>query len=125
MFEITKTNVATRDLSSLDPNALRAVGEARSSGVEVDASGALTRRISWIGTYAFTSARFTKDNSGLEGNRIANVPRHSGSLWLRSELIPQKLSAGAGAFLRGQRQGDNENTFSAPGLRDLGCLLRL
>jgi len=115
VFDITKTNVATRDLASPDPNALRAVGEAHSSGVEVDVSGALTQRLSVIGSYAFTDAKFSKDNSGLQGLQIANVPRQSGSLWLRSELIREKLAVGAGAFLRGQRQGDNENTFQLPG----------
>jgi len=115
VYDLTKTHVATRDLSSPDPTALRAVGEAHSTGVEFDVSGALTSRLSVIGSYAYTDAKFSKDNNGLEGLLIANVPRHSGSLWLRSELIRQKLSAGAGVFARGQRQGDNENTFQLPG----------
>ena len=114
-FSITKNHVATRDLSSADPNALRDIGEAKSSGIEIDTTGQLTGRISVLGAYAFTRAKFTKDNNGLQGLWIANVPRHSGSLWLRGELIRDRLSAGAGAFLRGQRQGDNENTFQLPG----------
>jgi iron complex outermembrane receptor protein len=115
VFHITKSHVATRDLSSPDPNALRDIGEARSSGVEVDTTAQVTARLSVLATYAFTRAKFTKDNSGLQGLWIANVPRHSGSAWLRAELIRGRLSAGAGAFLRGQRQGDNENTFQLPG----------
>jgi len=115
VFDLTKTHVATRDLSSPDPTALRAVGEAHSTGVEFDISGALTPRLSLIGSYAYTDAKFSKDNNGLQDLLIANVPRHSGSLWLRSEVIRQKLSAGAGVFARGQRQGDNENTFQLPG----------
>jgi iron complex outermembrane receptor protein len=115
VFDLTKTHVATRDLSSPDPTALRAIGEAHSTGVEFDISGALTPRISVIGSYAYTDAKFSKDNNGLQNLLIANVPRHSGSLWLRSEIIRQKLSAGGGVFARGQRQGDNENTFQLPG----------
>lgn len=115
VFDLTKTHVATRDLSSPDPTALRAIGEAHSSGVEFDISGTLTSRLSVIGSYAYTNAKFSKDNNGLQDLLIANVPRHSGSLWLRSEVIRQKLSAGAGVFARGQRQGDNENTFQLPG----------
>lgn len=114
IFDLTKTHVATRDLSSPDPNALRAIGEAQSDGVEVDVAGTLSSRLSLIGSYAYTNARFTKDNNGLEGLLIANVPRNSGSLWLRSELMRQKLAVGTGAFMRGQRQGDNENTFQLP-----------
>jgi len=64
-----------------------------------------TPRLSVIGSYAYTDAKFSKDNSGFEDLLIANVPRHSGSLWLRSELIRQKLSAGAGVFARGQLPG--------------------
>ena len=123
IFHITKNHVATRDLSSADPNALRDIGEAASSGVEIDTTAQLTSRVSVLGTYAFTRAKFTKDNSGLQGLWIANVPRHSGSMWLRGELIRDRLSAGAGAFLRGQRQGDNENTFQLPGYMTIDAYL--
>jgi len=123
VFNITKTNVATRDLTSPDPAALRAIGEAQSKGVEFDVAGRLTTRLSVIGSYAYTDATFTKDNNGLQGNLIANVPKHSGSLWLRSEIIRQKLSAGAGLFARGERQGDNENTFQLPGYATVDAFL--
>jgi len=123
IFDLTKTNVATRDLSSADPTALRAIGEAHSSGVEVDISGALTKRLNVIASYAYINADFSKDNNGLQGLRIANVPRNSGSVWLRSDVIRQKLSVGAGAFLRGPRQGDNENTFALPGYATLDAYL--
>ncbi len=114
VFDLTKTHVATRDLSSPDPNALRAIGEAQSDGVELDLAGTLSSRFSLIGSYAYTDAKFSKDNNGLQDLLIANVPRHSGSVWLRSELIREKLAIGTGAFVRGQRQGDNENTFQLP-----------
>ena len=115
MYNITKRNVATRDLSSLDPNALRAVGEANSWGAEFDVSGSLTPHLSVIASYAYTHAKFTTDNSGLQGNWIANVPQNSGSIWLRGDMFRQRLGVGAGAFARGVRQGDNENTFQLPG----------
>jgi iron complex outermembrane recepter protein len=113
VFNITKTNVATRDLSSPDPTALLAIGEAQSRGVEVDVNGELTKRVSAIATYAFDNATVTKDNTGLLGNELANVPRHSGSLWLKVEALPQ-LFVGAGAVMRGERQGDTQNTFQLP-----------
>ena len=75
----------------------------------------MTRTFSLIASYAYTDAKFDRDDSGLQGNRIANVPRHSGSLWAKTQLIPEQLSAGAGVFVRSQRQGDNENTFQMPG----------
>jgi len=123
IFDLTKTNIATRDLSSADPTALRAIGEAHSSGVELDVSGELTKRLSLIGTYAYTNADFSKDNSGLQGLRIANVPRNSGSLWLRADVLRQRLAVGSGVFLRGPRQGDNENTFTLPGYATVDAYL--
>jgi iron complex outermembrane receptor protein len=114
VFNITKNNMATRDLSSPNPNALLAIGEARSRGVEVDMSGSLTNQINVIATYAFDAATFTKDNTGLQGNAIANVPRHSGSLWVKAQVMPA-LFVGGGAVLRGERQGDNQNSFQLPG----------
>jgi hypothetical protein len=114
-FDITKTNVATRDLSSPDPNALRAVGKAESSGFEADVTGKLTDHLRVIASYAYTNAKFSKDNNGLQGNFIANVPRNSGNVWLSQDLFAGKLSLGGGTFLRGKRQGDNENTFQLPG----------
>jgi iron complex outermembrane receptor protein len=98
---------------------LRAAGEARSRGLEFDLSGELTRTFSLIASYAYTDARFTQDDSGLQGHRIANVPRHSGSLWAKAQLVPERLSAGVGAFVRSQREGDNENTFQMPGYATL------
>jgi iron complex outermembrane receptor protein len=114
VFTITKRNMATRDLSSPNPTALLAIGEARSRGLEVDVSGDLTRRFGVIATYAFDAARLTKDNGGLQNNAIANVPRHSGSLWLKAQVSPA-LFIGGGAVLRGERPGDNENSFRLPG----------
>ena len=114
VFNVIKSNVATRDLSSPNPTALLAIGEERSHGIEVDVSGDLTTRLSAIATYAFDVATITKDNTGLQGNALANVPRQSGSLWLKARLLPT-LFVGGGAVLRGERQGDNQNSFQLPG----------
>jgi iron complex outermembrane recepter protein len=114
VFNITKKNVATRDLSSPDPTALLAIGEARSRGVDVDVNGQITARVSLIATYAFDAATVTADNTGLQGNELANVPRHSGSVWLKG-LVARDLFVGGGAVMRGERQGDTQNTFQLPG----------
>jgi iron complex outermembrane receptor protein len=121
-FNISKTNVATRDLSSPNPTALVAIGEARSHGVEVDVSGDLTTRLSAIATYAFDAATITQDNTGLQGHALANVPRQSGSVWLKAQILPA-LFIGGGAVLRGERQGDNQNSFQLPGYAAVDALL--
>jgi len=42
-----------------------------------------TDRLSLIGTYAYTDAEITKDNSGNEGKGLIGAARHSGSLWAK------------------------------------------
>lgn len=118
-YHLTKANLMTRDFKSADPFAVAAIGEARSQGIELDMSGQITDEVSVIGNYAFTDARITKDYSGLQGNRLNNVPEHSGSLWLKYEIrhyMPLNgLSFGLGVFATGEREGDNDNTFVLPG----------
>lgn len=115
VFEITKLNVLTPDLSTADPSDSTALGQARSRGVELDVSGQITDRTKLIATYALTDAVITRDNSGNQGNRIPNVPTHAGSLWVRFDAIPAKFETGAGVYLAGQRQGDIANSFQLPG----------
>ncbi|WP_251827742.1 TonB-dependent siderophore receptor [Methylovulum psychrotolerans] len=118
-YHLTKQNVLTRDFKSSDALAVAAIGEARSQGIELDMTGQLTEEISVIGNYAFTDARITKDYSGLQGNRLNNVPEHSGSLWLKYDIHHYRplngLSFGMGVFAAGDREGDNDNTFVLPG----------
>ena len=114
-FEIDKSNMATRDLSSSNPFATTNTGKARSRGIEFDISGAVTKELSLIGSYAYTDARFTSNNDGLQGNLLANVPKHSGSIWAKYQLLSERLSVGLGGNFRGDRQGDNQNTFLMPG----------
>lgn len=118
-YHLTKENLMTRDFNSPDPFASAAIGKARSQGIELDMAGRLTDEISIIGNYAFTDARITQDFSGLQGNRLNNVPEHSGSVWLKYDIHHYEplngLSFGLGMFAAGQRQGDNDNTFVLPG----------
>jgi iron complex outermembrane receptor protein len=114
-FEIDKSNMATRDLSSSNPFAMANTGKARSRGIEFDVTGAVTKDLSIIGSYAYTDARFISNNDGLQGNLLANVPRNSGSIWAKYQLLPEHLSVGLGGNFRGDRQGDNQNTFLMPG----------
>jgi len=118
-YHLTKENILTRDFNSPDPFAMAAIGKARSQGIEFDLNGRITDEFSLIGNYAFTDARITKDYSGLQGNRLNNVPEHSGSLWLKYDIRHYRplngWQFGVGVFAAGQRQGDNDNTFALPG----------
>lgn len=113
-FDLTKQNVATQALNS--PFS-RTIGEANSQGVELDISGQITDNISLIGSYAYTDAKITKDLGGTEGNQLVSVPRNSGSLWAKYEFndeLLRGLSLSTGVFVRGQREGDIDNSVQLP-----------
>ncbi|UJP04135.1 MAG: TonB-dependent receptor [Nitrosomonas sp.] len=127
-YNLAKKNLLTPDLNTPDPLDSIAVGEQRSRGVELDMTGKITDELSFIGNYAYTDAKVTSDNSGLQGNRFANVPKHSGSLWLKYDFMKVEqlrgLSLGFGAFMVGQRNGDINNTFILPGYARLDAYAR-
>ncbi len=135
-FDLTKTNVPA---ASPDPivgaqGLTVATGEARNRGLELDVSGEILPGWNIIGSYAYTDSEITKDRGldfvnldpdgnptftdGNQGNRLFGVPRHSGSLWTTYEQQAgpwRGLALGAGMVARGQREGDNENSFQLPG----------
>lgn len=118
-YHLTKNNMSTPNLASADPYDSIAVGRARSEGVELDFSGQITDRLNVLANYAYTDAKIRKDNSGLEGNRMDNVPRNSGSVWLKYDFkelgMLDGFSMGLGTFAASQRMGDLQNTFTLPG----------
>ncbi|MGH8556720.1 MAG: TonB-dependent siderophore receptor [Methylococcales bacterium] len=117
-FTIKKQNLLTADLSTPDPFDRRAIGEARSRGIEFDISGQLTDNLRVIGSYAFLDTKITKDASGNQGNRLGLAPEHSGNLWATYQFNEgplRGLSFGSGAFLSSDRPGNNENNFTLPG----------
>ncbi|MDM9382303.1 TonB-dependent receptor [Chlorogloeopsis sp. ULAP01] len=114
-YEITKSNVATTDLAN--PGFSVAVGEQRSRGIEFDVAGEILPGWNIIASYAYTDAKVTKSNAGLEGNRLSNVPYNAASLWTTYEIQTgnlQGLGFGVGVFFVGEREGDLENTFQVP-----------
>lgn len=118
-YHVTKQNLLTPDLSTEDPNDSIAVGKQRSQGIELDVTGQVTNGLSLIGSYAYTDARVTKDDSGFEGMRLSNVPEHAGSLWAKYDFSVHEplngFSAGLGVVAAGQRQGSLDNSFQLPG----------
>jgi iron complex outermembrane receptor protein len=119
LFDIKKRNVLVANFDSLTANTVyTTAGEVRSRGVELDLSGQLNERWSLIGGYAFTDAWVVEDPA-LKGNRLQNVPQHSGSLSavydFGAVLGADRLRAGAGAHYVGERAGNPENDFDLPG----------
>ncbi|MDN5870661.1 MAG: TonB-dependent siderophore receptor [Nitrococcus sp.] len=119
VYYLTKTNLLTPDRSTPDLNDSIAVGEQRSQGVEIDITGQVTDQFSLIAGYAYTDAEVTRDNSGREGNRLPQVPKHALSFWGRYDFAaPSALSGltlGFGGVAVDDRPGDLANSFKLPG----------
>ena len=119
LFDIRKRNVLVANFDSATGDTLYSnAGEVRSRGIELDLTGQLSERWSLIGNYAFTDAEVTQDPT-IEGNRLQNVARHSGSLSAvydaGSLFGGDRLRLGAGARYVGERAGNAENDFELPG----------
>jgi len=123
-YDLTKQNIATADPTNSRFSVQ--TGEARSRGIEVDVSGQVTDGLNLIASYAYTDTEITQDNRGNQGHRFWNVPKNSGSFWAKytvQERFLRGLNFGAGAYLIGQREGNNENTWQMPGYVRVDALL--
>ncbi len=126
IFKLDKTNILTPDISTADPTDQIALGKVRNQGVELDLAGQLSNRVSLIASYTYSDTEIRKDNAGDEGNRMANVPRHAGSVWLKYDTgsgVAEGWQFGAGAYFRSQRQGDNANSWQLPGYGTIEAML--
>lgn len=122
VYQLTKRNRGAQVVIDQAPyyNVVT-IGEARSRGLEWDLSGQLTKQLAVIASYAYTDTEVTRDPN-YQGTELANVARHTGSLWLRYQLDSQ-WSAGGGVFAQGQRQGDVGNTFQMPGYARIDAMM--
>lgn len=123
LFQLDKRNRGASVPDPLSPTLKNRVtiGKARSHGLEWDVSGQLTKRLSLIGSYAFTATEVVNDVK-YQGNQLVNVARHTASLWARY-AIDSKWTAAGGIFAQGRRQGDAANTFQMPGYGRVDAML--
>lgn len=114
-YDLTKTNVLTPELvNGVRTGFSVSNGEQQSRGIEAEVKAKLDQNWDLIASYTYTKAEITKSNSGDEGNRPANVPKHMASAWLNytfHDTILDGLSLGGGARYTGVLYGDNANTF--------------
>lgn len=111
VFDLEQSNLTAAD--PLDKNALITIGAIRVQGVETAMRwnhGAL----SWTANVAWQRAWNAAKTSNALGDRIVNVPPVYGAIRLNWRASPDWQLWGAVAGV-GQRQGDVENTFTAPG----------
>lgn len=96
LFRITKNNLLTNDPDNIGYSVQ--TGQVRSTGVETDILGRLSRNFSVVANYSYINAKVTKDNNtDLIGTRQVN-PVHTFNTWLRYK-IESGAFQGAGAAL--------------------------
>ena len=114
LYELTRTNV----IVPIDPNnaALGNTlgGAQRSRGFELGAAGNITPNWSVMGAYTYIDAEFTRAISASVrvGNRLANVPKTTASLWTRYNIAD--LGVGVGVIHQGARFAATDNLVRLP-----------
>jgi iron complex outermembrane receptor protein len=118
LFQANKTNVVTADPAN--PGFSRALGKARSRGVEFDADLLLPAGFRLSTTFAYIDAEVreaaTDPNFGYElrvGDPLINIPKTSGSVLLMKDVLlgGRKLTLGGGVNHVGRRLGETGYRF--------------
>lgn len=109
IFEITQENsIINVDLGN-DMYEVTQAGERVHRGAELALQGYLTENFSMNGSGTYLDAEYTLDEN-YQGNRPADVPKFSASIWSRYEFS-NNTDVNLGAIYVGSRFGDSANTF--------------
>ncbi|MET0610541.1 MAG: TonB-dependent receptor [Pseudomonas caspiana] len=122
-FHIEKENVLALDPGT-DSN--RAVGKARSQGVDMQFTGQVTDAVRVIGAFAYIDAEVTKGDTTIPtGSRILGVAKHSGSLLGVYEFqngVLKGSDLGAAFTYVGDRSGEAGTSFELPAYHTVDLL---
>jgi iron complex outermembrane receptor protein len=114
-FHIMQENMLTID--PIHSNFQIQTGEVRTRGIELENKLSVNENLYVTAAYTYLDDKVTKSNDGNQGNRRAQIPKHSASLWANYWLPDGVLSGmgfGIGARYIGETEGDSGNTFSVP-----------
>lgn len=113
-YQLTRSNVVITDPA--DPTKSILVDGQQAKGVELGVTGRITQRWSVAGGYAYQDGRIktTQSATVLAGARIAQLPRHTLSLWNRYDLN-RRWGFGLGAIFRDEIFAATDNTVKLPG----------
>jgi iron complex outermembrane receptor protein len=93
-------------------------GEQRSQGFEADLVWQPTPNWSFLGSYAYTETRITKDtNAANLGKDLFDIPRNSGRFWANytvTEGMAKRLTFGAGLYASSSRRVDLGGPWRTP-----------
>jgi catecholate siderophore receptor len=114
VYRLDRRNVAIANPAV--PTELILVDGQRTQGAELGLAGRVTERWSVVGGYAYQDGTITRTQSAAAraGARLAQLPRHSASLWNRVDLTPA-WGMGLGIVYRGAMFASTDNTVTLPG----------
>lgn len=114
IYRLERGNVAVPNPSNSTQTIL--VDGQRVKGVELSATGKLTKAWSVTGGYAFADSAITKSQSGTvkAGNETNHTPRHTFSLWNRYD-VNDRYGLALGFVSRSSMFALDNNTVKLPG----------
>jgi catecholate siderophore receptor len=108
VFRIDKTNARTPGLPGEPATVL--AGEQRVDGFELGATGWISKSWQLIAAYTYLDSEVRESNTPAElGNRLGNVPAHSGTVWTTFKPA-DGVEIGGGVRYVGQRYTNVANT---------------
>ena len=113
VYRLDRTN--TRATDPNDPTRILQTGSQRTTGVEIGASGHVTRIWSVAGGYAYQDARVTSATTAApEGAVVAQVPRLTFALWNQVQVHPA-VGAALGIVARTAMFAAIDDAVTLPG----------
>ncbi len=112
IYRLDRTN--TRSTDPNDPTRIVQTGSQRTNGVEIGATGSVTRKWKVAGGYAYQDAFVTSATTAARaGAQVAQVPHNTFSLWNNYQILP-RLGAGLGILNRADMYAAIDNTVTLP-----------
>lgn len=121
IFYMEKTNILTAD--PVNSGFTITAGDARSQGFEFDLNGQITDNLTYLISYAYIDAEYTKGVADKDfaraieaGDPLINVPKHSASITLMYDTTIGDLpvNIGTSAQFVGERLGQTATTYMLP-----------
>jgi len=122
IYRLERTNVAVTDPN--DPTRSLLVDGQHAQGVELTLAGRLAPNWRVIGGYAYQDGEYdsTQSSTIRKGNRLAQLPRHSFSLWNRYDF-DAKWGAGLGVIASSALYAGADNAVTLPGFARVDAAL--
>ncbi|MCO5054275.1 TonB-dependent siderophore receptor [Thermomonas sp.] len=122
VYRLDRGNVAIVDPN--DATRMLLVDGQNTRGVELGLAGRITDAWQVMGGYAWQTGEITTTQSAtiLKGNRLAQLPRHSASLWNRYDFTP-RFGAGLGIVYRGALYANVDNRVTLPAFTRIDAAL--